>query len=370
MGFFLGVLVFIRSQPFYFWPYEDTIRPICAILILGICVTNLSKEKWSKWVFLCLSIAYRWAVLVVDHSGIVTLFNFVAFAFIPVIRKDLVFSTYSVYRRLLIIVLALSLINYLLVLTGVVSTSTTIDPLNSAKSYNYYRYPFLVQSNVINFVRFHGVFDEPGVVGTICGMILIAERMAFRRIGNIVLLIAGLFSLSFYFYVALFFGLVLFSSGLKHRWSILLLFAIIAFVSYKNDFMYDQIWHRFEWDAEASAFVGDNRSSDSLDAYYDSIKWTLPFFVGSGTAIAKEYIASASLKLIVIKHGLVFVLLNILGYILLSSKVIKNKIDLVAFLIFFFLTLYQRPGFYNTASIFLYTMAIYTFGESNRLQKD
>lgn len=362
LGILLGVLVFIRTMPCYLWSVEDIIRPICAIIVLLICLFNISKEKWTFWIWLCLASAYVWAVVFVDRSGIVTLLNFLAFAFIPILRKDLVFATYKTFYRLIVFFLGLSIINYFFVRLGLTYGGRIIEPLNKLKSYQYVMYWFLVEPYGETAGRFHGIWDEPGFIGTICGLLLIAERMNLKKKSNWVILIGGLLSLSFYFYVALIVGLILFSSRLKHRWLVMVVFFALFLVSYNNPYLYDKLWYRFEWNEEEGTLEGDNRNSGSLASYYESIKGTPAWFTGVGSAVAKDYSGSASLNLIIVKHGFIFVFLNLLGYALLSLREIRNKKLWAAFFVFFILTLYQRPGFYATYSIFLYTMVIYMFG--------
>ena len=349
LGVILGLLVFIRTMPCYFWSVEDIIRPICAVLVLIICVMNISKAKGTIWILLCLASAYIWAVVFVDHSGLITLLNFLAFAFIPILKKKLVFETYKTFRSIVVFFMVASIINYLLVIIGLSFGGTVIEPLNSLKRYKYTMYPFLVTIQGDPTGRFQAVYDEPGVVGTLCGLILIAERMNLSKKGNIVLLLAGLLSLSFYFYVALILGLVLFSSRLKHRWAVLSMFVVLFFVSYNNDYLYNTLRYRFEWDEEKESFVGDNRNGNGLADYAESIRGTSAFFTGQGAKAAEEYSGAASINLIIVKHGFIFVFLVIMGFAILAFREIKSRRDLLFFIVFFVLTLYQRPGFYNTS---------------------
>lgn len=362
LGVLLGFIVFVRTMPCYLWSVEDVIRPICAIIVLLICLFNISKEKWTFWIWLCLALSYLWAVVFVDHSGFVTLLNFLVFAFIPILRKELVLETYKTFYRLMVFFLLLSIINYFFVRLGLTYGGKIIDPLNKLKSHQYVMYWFLVEPYGAISGRFHGIWDEPGFIGTICGLILVAERMNLKKKGNWIILIGGLLSLSFYFYVALIMGLILFSSRLKHRWLVMALFVAVFIATYNNQYLYDTLWHRFEWNEEEGAFEGDNRNNSSLTAYYESIKGTPAWFTGVGSAVAKDYSGSASLNLIIVKHGFIFVFLNLMGFALLSLREIRNKKLWLAFFVFFILTLYQRPGFYGIYSIFLYTMVIYMLG--------
>lgn len=364
LGVILGVIVFIRTMPCFLWSVEDIIRPICAVIVLIICLLNISKEKWTFLILLCLSSAYIWAVVFVDHSGIVTLFNFLAFAFIPVIKKELVYDSYKIFRSLMVVFIACSIIDYIFVSLGLTFGGKIIEPLNTLKPHKYIMYPFLVVPHGEASARFHGIWDEPGMIGTMCGLILIAERMNFGKKGNWVILAGGLLSMSFYFYVSLMVGFILFSQRLKNRFVVIMMFFVLLAISYNVPIIYDTIWSRFEFDATEGKFVGDNRNGGGVSEHYELIAGTAAFYKGEGSVEAAEYSGGASLLLIIIKHGFIFVALNLLGYAILSWREIKNKKEWILFFLFFLATLYQRPGFYNTSSIFLYTMLIYEFGNS------
>lgn len=363
-GWILGILVFLRTMPCYLWTVEDSIRPVCTILVMLICVLNISRDKGTFWIFLFLAASYVWAVIFVDHSGIKTLLNFLTFAFIPILRKDLVLKAYAVYRGILIFFFVMSIINYVLWLYDMAGVGEVIEPLNSVKTIKYLKYPFLVTTLGDPTKRFFSIFDEPGVVGTICGLILVSEQMNLKKPGNWVFLVAGALSFSFYFYVALILGLVLFSTKMRFRWLVVPVFAVALMVSYNIPFMYDAVWSRFEWDAEEGWFAGDNRNNDDLSEHFETIIGTKEFYTGEGTKVAEDYNTSSSLNLIIVKHGLIFVILNLMGFAILSFREIRNKIIWMSFFAFFVLTLYQRPGFYGVYSISLYTMTIYNFGRN------
>lgn len=366
LGLFLAIIILIRSRPFYLWDYEDTLRPLCAIIVTVIAAMNLSREKWSKYIFILLASSYLWATVIVDHSGIVTVFNFLGFAFIPLIKKELILATYESFRKIFIAVIFLSFIFYVLAAFGMPKMGTFTHQ-NGPDLYTYELFPFLVRGlgKIEGFnLRFQALFDEAGLVGTISGLILVAERMNLKKRGNLLLLICSLFTLSFYFYVCLAFGFIFFSKGTaKNRWKIFALCALFVAVTYRMPFFYDNLYYRFEYDADAGGFVGDNRNGWGLRDYFDSILWTPVFFTGLGSTFAEQYSGAASLYLVIVKHGFVFVVLNIGAYLLLSFREIKHKPTWLMFVIFFLLTLYQRPGLYATYSIFLYAMVIYKFAE-------
>lgn len=304
--------------------------------------------------------SYIWATVFVDHSSIITIFNFTTMAFIPVIHKNLIYDTYKMFRKIFIFFVTLSLIDYLFVTIGLNMEPNIIDPVNKLKSTKYIQYLFYVTVPGKE-TRFFSVFDEPGVLGTLGGLILVAERFNFKKKSNLIILLAGILSMSFYFYVVLLFGVVMFSRNTKYKKYLIAFIVIFVVFSYNNDFFYQAIWYRFEWDSEAEAFVGDNRTDISFDNFFESIKWTPLMFTGVGSRNVEQFSNSASLTLVIAKHGLIFCILNIGAFIILMNREIKNRRRMIVFMLFFIATLYQRPGFYSPHSIFLYSMVIYSF---------
>lgn len=369
LGKLLGILVFIRTMPCYLWAYENTIRPVCAILILIVCLLNISKAKWTWWIFSFIAFSYVWATVFVDHASMVTVFNFIAFAFIPVIRKELVFSTYRTFYSIVTFVLLLSIINYILYQLGLSFGGVAIDPLNKLRMHKYMMYPFLVvPMGEINY-RFFSIFDEPGVVGTLCALILVGEKLNFKKKSNIIFLVAGLLSMSMFFFVGLALSVALFSNNNKRR--LYMFVAIFAFwgLTQKIPVLYDTIWSRLEYNADTGMLAGDNRSGGMSGEFFESIVGSPLFFTGFGSEFAEQFAGEASLKLIIITYGFIFVFFNVLGYMILARREISNRLDWIYFLIFFFATIYQRPGFLDTFSIFLFTMVIYKYASETNVLK-
>lgn len=365
----LGIIIFARCRPYFLWDYEDFLRPVCSIIVTMIALMNLSREKKSFLVFCLLSLSYIWASVIIDHSSIITLFNFIGLACIPIIKRGLVISTYKVFRKIIILTVSTSFLVYVITLCTNFITPSVLIHQNGPDLYTYNVYPFLVRG-LDTFsgesIRFQALFDEPGMLGTILGLILISERMNILRIGNLVLLLCGIFTLSFYFYVTMIIGFLFFSSRVKHRWRWVIILGVFVMLTYNIPFFYDNLWYRFSYDSDTGSFVGNNRNGWGLKDYYDSIKWTPIFFTGLGSRFAEQFSGAASLNLIIVKHGLIFVLLNVGAYLILSYREIKNRQLWLMFMIYFILTLYQRPGFYATYSVFLYTMTIYMFGRSEK----
>lgn len=364
LAVFLAVLFFIRIRPYYLWSIEDIMRPLCAMIITLIAIFNFSKEKNNKLIFTLFIFAYVWASFFVDSSPLITVLNFAAFAFIPLIKKSLMLDTYIYFKKIFCITLILSIVNYVISLIGININLGILQYNNGPEVVSFIKQPFYIQyiEKRAALPRFNGIFDEPGVIGTICGLMLICEKMKFNNIYNRILLIGGILSLSFYFFIALFYGMFLFSKLSKKQVKSIVVLSLFVLISYHIPQIYDTIWYRFEWDVDKGSFAGDNRQNQIFMDFWNSIKGTPFIITGVGTKIANEYIgSSASILVVIAKHGLLFVVPIISAFTIMVKREIKGKKNLILFILFLILTLYQRPGFYSTYSLALYTMVIYKF---------
>lgn len=364
LAVFLAVLFFIRIRPYYLWSIEDIMRPLCAIIITLIAIFNFSKGKNNKLILTLFIFAYVWASFFVDSSPLITVLNFAAFAFIPLIKKSLMLDTYIYFKKIFCITLILSIVNYVISLIGININLGILQYNNGPEVVSFIKQPFYIQyiEKRSALPRFNGIFDEPGVIGTICGLMLICEKMKFNNIYNRILLIGGILSLSFYFFIALFYGMFLFSKLSKKQVKSIVVLSLFVLISYHIPQIYDTIWYRFEWDVDKGSFAGDNRQNQIFMDFWNSIKGTPFIITGVGTKIANEYIgSSASILVVIAKHGLLFVVPIISAFTIMVKREIKGKKNLILFILFLILTLYQRPGFYSTYSLALYTMVIYKF---------
>ena len=314
--------------------------------------------------FFLLVLAYVWASYFVDGSPIITVLNFVGFAFIPMIKKDLILETYGYFKKIFCVILLLSIINYILSVIGLGINLGTLQYENGPQIITFVKQPFYIQSLEQSYAlpRFNGIFDEAGVIGTICGLMLICERMRFRYKMNRVLFLGGILSLSFYFFISLFLGMLLFADRSKKNWKLMVFLVILTAISYQIPQVYNTIWSRFVWDADAGTFVGNNRQDQIFSDFWDTIKGTPLMITGVGSIISSEYIGtSASLLVVIAKHGLLFVVPIISAFLIMARREFNSRWQWYVFSLYFILTLYQRPGFYSTYSLALYTMVIYQF---------
>lgn len=357
VGIVLAFLVFVACWPFFFWQYERAYVFSC-LLIFFVSIFNIDVEtKNRRWTIFYFVLIY---FLLGFCRGTSAWPIYFAYALIPCLKIDVLSSTYRSFRFLIIIVFSLSLVNLLLLLFGVSLPSQNIEPLNTLKPYGYIQYPFIIFPMTAEdgaFSRFCSVFDEPGVVGTLAGMILCVEKYSMHKIGNIILLIAGLLSMSLYFFVISFLFVLLQTKTKK-----IFILCVIGFCVYiltsNIDFFNDYLWNRLVM-TDDGKFQGDNRNSTEFLRLFNNSFNDIRIILGYGSDYVKNYQESASIQLFILRDGILFVLLFLIGYINLAFKYIKPRSRLLFFLIFLVGTLYQRPGFCNPEFLLLFSSFIF-----------
>ena len=106
-------------------------------------------------------------------------------AAVPFGSKRFMVNVFDRYKTLYSIIIGISILVWLLLFFGIPVPGKIIAPLNAVKTYNYIAYPFLVIPNYLGAgldvyfqsLRFCGPFDEPGVVGTIAGLMLYIDNL-------------------------------------------------------------------------------------------------------------------------------------------------------------------------------------------------
>lgn len=287
-------------------------------------------------------------------------------------KKSFLIGVYNKYRYIYIILIMLSLISYILVTIGVsLPYHISPPPPRNTIEYNYHIYPFFASPSVddwrqLGLNRFNGLFDEPGVVGTISFLLLFIDKFNFKKVGNIILLISGIMSFSLFFYLALFICLcykVIIDKVTLHKKIILMGCVFLGlFAVSTNEVTRVLIFDRVTWDETANTIAGDNRSSESLKNYVHSIRGTSAYFWGKPEMV-NQFKGSASLEKQILAYGFVTLFLFFLFFAIYSMKYLHISRKWIMFYIVFFIIMYNRPTMFSKDRLMLITMAIYAYSD-------
>ena len=365
LAFFVAFCMFIRMKPYFLWSQSYLFAWIPTIIssVILFSKSNLNNRKiiplFIFWAFLFFSF-----MLLSDFKvarGMLT--PILLLVFIPFIKREFSIDIYKYFAFIMGIVLAISLLVWILFITGNVTSSGIISPLNAVKNYDYQVFPLLlVPVGHADFTRFCGPFDEPGVIGTTCLMLLYIARYNLRKWYNVVFLIAGscAFSLAFFVGLIIFLFLLLFQpKGKKYLLFAAVFFGVFYSLTYDNDYIKPLVYDRLAWDSKTGKLEGENRSSSALDAYFDQQRGSLEYFIGNSTRQCPSSFAGTwGYKNAIIAYGLLFIVGYVLFFFLLT---IHNRLtfkSLVLTMALLLMVIYQRPNLLEMLQVFMYSHLI------------
>lgn len=357
-----AIILFYMSQPYFVWsPILQNLylRILLVFILAGLFFMNKKafnkSDKFLLVFFFFVAIVY-WAT-----SGN-NIFFFVAFfpvVLLPFADKDFSSKVFDVFLKIYCVFISLALISWLLSLVGAISPYKMIPPLNPLKPGNYYVFPFMVsEHNPVE--RFFGVYDEPGVVGTISALMLCINNLDMKKRSSWILLISGLCSQSLFFYIIL--GLYAIGYAMtvskklstKIFWIAAIMVGVFAIT--RIPALQERITERLEWDESKGSFAGDNRiNANVLDIYVGQLHGsTLLWGIPDKSGFMEDAEGASSIWLVIIVNGVVFVFLYVLFFILLAISRNSNVWRVVLFTGVFIGTIYQRPYIFNALFVFLF----------------
>lgn len=372
MGWIAGFLLFLLIRPYFVWMFIG-IENWYAIFPLYIVMLLNAKIVSSDIAYLVMFSLLTIFAGLCEGANIVGLTFGVFLASLFLASKH--FLTY-VYRRFWLIyctMMALSILVYLLLLIGIHVPGIFIPPLNELKNYYYMAYPFLVVPDGDLTSRFCAFLDEPGAVGTMAFFFLFIEKCNFRKIGNLIILFSGLLSMSLFLYGALslyLFYIMFWENSIKVNRAAILFFFIIGIIFVAtNETTNEKIVQRLSVEdaSDDRLFAGDNRASADLKDYVSNIRGSTAYFFGTNNKNIREMAqGSASIQNVIVRYGVVVFLFYLLFYQLYSTHCIKQRKNVILFMVFLLMSLYNRPYIFNQAYVFLFNIAVFAYSAKLR----
>lgn len=364
-----AIAIFLAFNPYFVWGLPIAASGISCVIMCGLSLINRKMYKSIFPPMLLLTILY---VIMGFHSNL-SLMGFIAVMMIcPMFfaSKPFINSVYKYFTLIYSCVIGVSLIFFILVaFLNLNLPHTQIDPFVEEKKWvTYYAYPFLVYVENYGFLnfRFHGLFDEPGVVGTISGAIMLTEQFNLRKFKNIPIFLSGLLSLSLFFFAVSIIFVVLKSSKVVKILIVLLLVASFAVLS-QNEVLDTLVFERLEY--SDGSLAGDNRDHMSKTWYKNFSESSAYWWGLGGGSHAIHNPGGASYKDLIIDYGFVFFISYILSFIWASLRLIYKRSDVLLYIILLLCVLYQRPFLGNISYTFLMFAPLFVFSQKKSFDK-
>lgn len=292
----------------------------------------------------------------------------VAIILFLIVDDDVKVETYKYVRQMFIIVCAASIFVYIVSLLSLPFPHSVVDyydrTVNPTFYYNYH-ISYVIKS--VGMVRSCGIFNEPGFFATIGALILIIKQVDLKRKGNLIILFAMItaFSMAFFALILIYLALV----SYKKRWPIVVL--IVLLIAYLWLFPYlssmdnavGNLLSRFE--LINGIIVGNNRSTPQLDSLFESVLNGDRRAFGYGFGYWKSVMTwgTSSFKSYIVDFGLTGFILMYGSYLLTALMKSKKNAVVLALVICFFVSVYQRPN------IFTFPYYVLLFGGISYLNK-
>lgn len=367
--FSLGLLFFV--MPYFVWnlPFLSLIRLALTCLLVIIAFKNRkninTKDRSSIVLFVFTTVYY--IMLAFFHGtlnvfGIISQSVYVFFFSIVFLDVRFLLKVFKYFSNIYAVLIGVSLVCWFLAIGGLLPSTGTIRHYNEMIDRTYSTYPFVVIEYFLDDgMRFSGLFDEPGVVGTTSALLLCLSRFQMKNWRTYVLILSGVFSMSFFFYAltTVYWPFYLIFSKRKYIQALLLcsFFAIFFLKTQDNDFISDRMWSRFEWNATEGKFAGDNRMTEDGERYIEKIKGTHEYYFGVDniSEFWKAAGESSSYKNIIAMYGIIFFVLYCAFFVKLGKDNCNTRSSFVLYLLLFSVNMYQRVDLYSLPIMFLYS---------------
>lgn len=295
-----------------------------------------------------------------------------AFVIALLMPSDILFDAGRKFEKILFWVIVLGLLIHVLLIIGINIPYFIVNiPHKEVSGFYYKAYIFNVEllhiNDSANFGRFASVFDEPGVVGTLCGMILVYRGLRLDNKENLIFLVAGFASLSAAFFVILMIGyLVAFKK--KPKSLLVILALVISFFVTVNlridsdQFSPDSLVYRYL----ISRFVNyedlNNRESVCFENKMEEFMASNNMMFGEGVgSVSATGCDVSSPAILVYEYGVVgglfLIFINFLFFVFLNKKftgLYFSRNFLIVFAIPFLASFYQRPYLFHLGMFFLF----------------
>ena len=360
-------IVFLQNPPWFLWENSYFYLSFLVLVLTVLCLERLVKNPFvfTKQIplIICLLIFFVFYSSFGEFrfSSIVTILIFIL---LFVISEKEKIAALKLITTLLSIIIGVSLVAWLfhnnvsqLPMYGFLNYGIGKGDEGNTVLKNYILF-IEVASDTSN--RFYSIFDEPGVLGTLAGFVLFANKYNFRNKLNIIIFIGGLFTFSLAFIGITILGVLL--NNLKSKVAIIkgilalvFLLSISFFVLKNNETFQMAVVNRIINIDESGI---DSRTSDHLNRFFNDFILSSDLILGKGTSFFKENVAFLSgqgYKLFIIEYGLIGFCLILLMYLTMAKK--YSKVGYLCLSVFF-LSFLQRPALFTAWQVVLFSLSV------------
>ncbi|MDQ6967761.1 MAG: hypothetical protein Q9M14_03655 [Mariprofundaceae bacterium] len=383
----LALLGCLATKPYFVWNNKVVIVVVTLLTVILLLVDSLqirdrikfNGESLALGLFGIIVIFYFYCAGSVNDVPILgflaVLVSLACFLFLNDLNKIEVYKTFKFLFAIFMIPGLFIWLLYLLglpwdfFLLGNISNDQVLNPLKGAAGIYYKEFPASVvigsfmDGNSL-FFRFSGMYDEPGVIGTISGLLLTVERFKLLNWTNCILFVGGIASFSLAFI-----GIMILYMILTKNWKVILfmMLSVLGIYSFLpmevQSLLTEQVIGRL---VISSGAIQDNRETESLLYYWSLWQSGSVSQVIFGLNTVLEGDIGSTWKIVLIKQGIWGILILWVWLLLYTFKNYAGWISVVLTIVFA-ASFYQRPDvLYLPQMIIFIGGAIYLKEEQQR----
>lgn len=377
LSFLLGFGAFLSLSPFFLWGtglYKFFAVPVFVMSIAYYAwVNNIAFNNF------CLAFLFIFLVLIFNFSsnGFVLYFNssFILIVAFLLMSDEGKYRIYVIFYRLFALSLIPGIFIFILNSLGFYLPWEPLQPISETRHeagvyYRNYGGSLALSTEIYStgigeVYRFTSIYDEPGVVGTVAALLLLANRFNLSSVSSKVILISGVISFSLAFYILVFVYLLIRNPLFLIKLLVPFFVMLLVFFNELNNI---ELIDKFFFNRIKNLLVDpesvDNRVDLCFANEFSSFVQTDSLIIGNG-AWAHTFLGCdvSSYLIIFYNHGFLGFGLIVLFYlfyllILIGKLNFKVFLYLTPFILTFVLALYQRPDFFAMWIIVIFSAAI------------
>ncbi len=377
---------FYYLEPFFLWETfaGGMFRKLFGIIpfrtLIGVAIVTLwivfyAKRRINKETAKLVALVLLVSLFTVCLSGGVDKTEILSFAWLPYLVVSVFLmlpennqkESYQLFVLLFTITLILPIIYYILNHLGIQVPYIRLESPEEIKVIRgkfYKLYPLSTQLTSIwdprwQELRMSGIFDEPGRLGTVAGLILVSEKFRIKENWkNVIIFIGGLLSFSIAFYaITLIYYLINCFDKKRYKNIAIILAGILVYVIVMNIHFDNSVITQFQQRLifTSNGFSGNNRTNSEFNAlmneFYQSDLFSILFGKGNG-AIGEIQMAmnidGSSYKCMIYNYGFIGFGLSILWLVIYATHFMMrrnaDRIQILSILAVYLANMYQRPS--------------------------
>ena len=372
LGWLLVFLLFSLTNPYFFWNLLGNFYVKILVFMLGMLIFWKYSDKRSAsyrstlYFYILLFVIF----IINEYAkgarlGVVSYLPYVMIGFVPLVKKHFGLWVFHKFATIYAIIIGLSMISWIAALMGLLSPIGQLGEGNETlemqrKIYLVYPLSLVLIRDTYDVARFCGIFDEPGVVGTLGGLILCALRFNIKDWRCVVVLLSGFLSTSMFFYGV---AAVYWLSELifvKKNYKLMLLIMVGIIGSYlltrNNHTVSVLVWNRFEWNSEIGGFAGNTRETEGTTLAMKRMRESGEIWLGvkDKNAYWKENFGSSSIYNVIAMYGIIVVTLYIVWLLRVGFHYKVNNWDYLLYCFVIIGCMYQRTNLFSLPYTFLF----------------